>query len=183
MKESRAFKAILIVLALTLVIFGGWRLVDSIGFYTFSGLELSADAGLFSEVRGAGEIIMASGVVVGMGAFRHAWSRTSVLLAAMVFLSLGLARLLGITLDGFPGAEVIQGMAIELALGGLALLAFARYGTRRVATARGRRPSNSLSSQNARRDRVARVAPNAGSSGTAAARRTWLAGFVALDHC
>lgn len=128
MKESRAFKAILIVLTLTLVLFGGWRLVDPIGFYTFSGLELPDDAGLLSEVRAAGGIIMASGLVVGLGASRHAWSRISVVLAAMAFLSLGLARLLGIALDGSPGPEVIQGMAIELVLGGLALFAFVRYG-------------------------------------------------------
>jgi hypothetical protein len=127
-KESRVFKVILIVLALTLVIFGGWRLVNPIGFYAFSGLELSDDAGLLSEVRGAGGIIMVSGLVVGRGAFRHAWSRTSVVLAALVFLSLGLARLLGIALDGSPGAEVIQGMAIELVFGGLALFAFFKYG-------------------------------------------------------
>lgn len=128
MKESRGFKAILIVLALTLVIFGGWRLVDPIGFYAFSGLELSDDAGLLNEVRAAGGIILVSGLVVGLGAFRHAWSRTSVVLAAVVFLSSGLARLLGIALDGSPGAEVIQGMAIELVFGGLALYAFFKYG-------------------------------------------------------
>ena len=128
MKESLGLKVILIVLALTLVIFGGWRLVDPIGFYTFSGLELSDDAGLLSEVRGAGGIIMVSGLVVALGAFRHAWSRTSVVLAAAVFLSLGLARLLGIALDGSPGAEVIQGMAIELVFGVLALFAFFKYG-------------------------------------------------------
>jgi hypothetical protein len=122
--ESRGFQVILIVLALTLVVFGGWRLIDPTGFYTFSGLELSDDAGLLSEVRGAGGIIMVSGLVVGLGAFRHAWSRTSVVLAAVVFLSLGLARLLGIAVDGSPGADIIQGMAIELVFGGLALFAF-----------------------------------------------------------
>jgi hypothetical protein len=127
MKELRGFKVILIVLALTLVIFGGWRLVYPIGFYTFSGLELSDDAGVLSEVRGAGAIIMVSGLLVGLGAFRHAWSRTSVVLAAVVFLSLGLGRLIGIALDGFPGAEVIQGMAIELVFGVLALFAFFKY--------------------------------------------------------
>jgi hypothetical protein len=127
MEESRGFKVILIVLALTLVIFGGWRLVDPIGFYAFSGLELSDDAGLLSEVRAAGGIIMVSGLVVGLGAFRHAWSRASVVLAAVVFSSAGLARLLGIALDGSPGAEVIQGMAIELVLGVLALFAFFKY--------------------------------------------------------
>ena len=127
MKESTGLKVILLVLALTLVVFGGWRLVDPIGFHTFSGLELSDDAGLLSEVRGAGGIIMVSGLVVGLGAFRHAWSRTSVVLAVVVFVSLGLARLLGIALDGSPGADVIQGMAIELVLGGLALFAFVKY--------------------------------------------------------
>ena len=35
MKESMVFKVILIVLALTLVVFGGWRLVDPIGFLHF----------------------------------------------------------------------------------------------------------------------------------------------------
>ena len=127
MKESMVFKVILIVLALTLVVFGGWRLVDPIGFLTFNGLELSDDAGLLSEVRGAGGIIMVSGFVVGLGAFLHVWSRTSVVLAAMVFLPLGLGRLMGLALDGSPGAGVIQGMAIELVFGVLALFAFFRY--------------------------------------------------------
>lgn len=129
MKESRAFKLILIVLAVTLVAFGGWRLVDPIGFYSFSGLELPDDAGLLSEVRAAGGLITAAGLVVGLGAFRHAWSRTAVVLAAVVFLSLGLARLSGIALDGSPGPEVLPGMGIELVLGSLALVAFFKYGT------------------------------------------------------
>ncbi|MGI8773463.1 MAG: DUF4345 family protein, partial [Actinomycetota bacterium] len=69
------------------------------------------------------------GLVVGLGAFRRVWSGTSVVLATVVFLSLGLARLLGMALDGSPGAEVIQGMAIELVFGGLALFAGFKYGT------------------------------------------------------
>ena len=127
MKHSLGLKVILIVLALTLVIFGGWRLVNPVGFYTFSGLELSGDAGLLSEVRAAGGIIMVSGLLVGLGAFRGSWSSTSVLVATAAFLSLGLARLLGMVLDGSPGAEVIKGMAVELVLGGLGLFAFFKY--------------------------------------------------------
>lgn len=127
-KDSRVFKVILMVLALTLVAFGGWRLMDPRGFYVFSGLDSPDDAGSLSEVRGAGGIIMVLGLVVALGAFREAWSRTCVALAAVVFLALGSARLLGIALDGSPGAEVIQGMAIELVLGALALFAFFKYG-------------------------------------------------------
>lgn len=139
MKDSKGFKSILIVLGLTLVIFGGWRLLDPMGFYTFSGLALPDDAGLLSEVRGAGGIILASGLIVLLGAFRHAWSRTSVALAAVVFLSLGLARLLGIVLDGAPGAGVVQGMAIELAFGGLALFAYFKYGSGEISSSTGAR--------------------------------------------
>jgi hypothetical protein len=127
MKESRSLKAILIVLALPLLIFGAWRLFDPIGFYAFSGLVLSRNAGLMSGVRAAGAIIMASGFVVGLGAFRPAWSRRSVALAAMVFLSLGLGRLLGVVMDGSPGEGVIKGMMIELVFGGLALFALFKY--------------------------------------------------------
>lgn len=118
---------ILVVLALTLVIFGGWRLVDPLGFYTFSGLDLPGEPGLLSEVRAAGAVIMISGLVVGLGALRPRWSRTAVVLAAVVFLALGLGRLLGIALDGSPGAEVLQGMVIELVFGVLALVAFFKY--------------------------------------------------------
>ncbi len=127
MKDSIVFKVILIILALILLVFGGWRLVDPIGFLTFSGLELSYEAGFLSELRGAGGIIMVSGLVVGLGAFLQAWSRTSVLLAVMVFLPLGLGRLVGLILDGSPGAGVIQGMAIELVFGVLALYAYFKY--------------------------------------------------------
>ena len=111
------------------MIFGGWRLVNPIGFYAFTGLELPDEAGMLSEVRGAGGVIMVSGLVVGLGALRHAWSRTSVVLAAVVFLSLGLGRLLGVVLDGAPGADVIQGMVIELVLGVVALVSFFKYRT------------------------------------------------------
>lgn len=126
MKESRGLKGVLIALGLVLVMFGGWRLVAPIGFYTFSGLTLPDAAGLLSEVRGAGALIMISGLVVALGAFRHAWSRLSVMLAALVFLSMGLARLLGVALDGSPGGGVLMGMGIELVCAGLALFALFR---------------------------------------------------------
>ena len=127
MRESRAFKVILIVLALPLVIFGGWRLLNPVGFYAFNGLELSDAAGLLSEVRGAGGIILVSGLVVALGALRHASSRISIVLAALVFLSLGLSRVLAMALDGFPGPGTVKGMAIELVFGGLALFTFLKY--------------------------------------------------------
>jgi hypothetical protein len=125
---SKTFKAILIILALPLLIFGGWRLLDPVGFYSFSALELPRNAGVLSEVRAAGGVITFSGLVVVLGALRPAWSRTAVVLAAVVFLGLGLSRLLGMVLDGSPGAGVMKGMTTELVFGGLALFAFFKGG-------------------------------------------------------
>jgi len=142
-KESRGLKVILIVLGLALVFFGGWRLLDPFGFYVFSGLELPDDAGLLSEVRGAGGIILISGLIVGLGAFRYARSRTAVVLAAAVFLSLAVARLLGIVLDGSPGSGVLMGMTIELVLGILALFAYFNYRDLRANYAVGQSTSGS----------------------------------------
>jgi hypothetical protein len=127
MKESKGLNIILIILAVILVVFGGWRLVSPLSFYTFSALVLPSEAGLLSEVRGAGGIIMGSGLVVALGVFRHDWSRTSIVIAAVVFLSLGLGRVLGFVLDGSPGPGVIPGMAVELVCGALALFAFFKY--------------------------------------------------------
>jgi hypothetical protein len=127
MKQSMAFKVILIVLSLILLIFGGWRLLDPAGFLTFSGLEMSYEAGYLSELRGAGGIMLVAGLVVGLGALQPTWSRTSTLLAVILFLPLGLGRLVGLALDGSPGAGVTQGMTIELVLAALALFAFFKY--------------------------------------------------------
>jgi hypothetical protein len=127
MKDSKTLKVILIVLALPLMIFGAWRLFAPTSFYAFNGLELPHDAGLASGVRAAGAVILSSGFAVARGAIRSAAARPSVALAALIFLSLGLGRLLGLILDGSPGRGVIQGMSIELAFGALALIAFFKY--------------------------------------------------------
>jgi hypothetical protein len=126
-EHSRMLKVILIVLALPLLVFGAWRLFDPIGFAAFNGSELPTEAGLLSDVRAAGGAVALSGVIVLLGAFRPQWSFVSIVLAAVIFVSFGAARLLGIVLDGLPPRGVIQGMVTELVFGALAVFAYVRY--------------------------------------------------------
>ena len=128
MEQSKVLKVILIVLALPLVIFGAWRLFDPIGFAGFGGFVLPDDAGLLSEVRAAGGAVAVSGVIVLLGAFRPQRSFVSIVLAAVIFVSFGVARLLGIALDGAPPSRIIQGMVTELVFGALALFVYFKYG-------------------------------------------------------
>jgi hypothetical protein len=130
LEQSKVLKVILIILALPLLLFGAWRLFDPIGFANFGGFVLPDDAGVLSEVRAAGGAVAVSGAIVLVGAFRPKWSFVSIVLAAVIFVSFGVARLLGIAVDGPPPSGVIQGMVTELVFGTLALFVYFKYARR-----------------------------------------------------
>jgi hypothetical protein len=127
MTHSKALKGILIVLGLVLIIIGLLRLFDPIAFFANSGLVLSNQAGQLSEARAAGGAVLGSGIVVLLGAFIQRLSYTSTIAAIVVFLGFGIARVIGLGLDGDPGMGVIQGMIIELVLGLLSVFALIKY--------------------------------------------------------
>jgi hypothetical protein len=127
MKNSKVLKGILILLGLLLTVIGSWRLFDPIAFFENSGIVLNNDVGLLSEARATGGAVVASGLVVILGAFSQRLSYTSTISAIVIFLGFGVARLIGFGLDGNPGQGVIQGLIIEFVLGMLAVFAFIRY--------------------------------------------------------
>ena len=127
MKNSKVLKGILIVLGLLLTIIGSWRLFDPIAFFENSGLVLSNEAGLLSEARATGGAVVGFGIVVLLGAFIQRLSYTSTIAAIVVFLGFGIARVIGLGLDGNPGVGVIQGIIVEFILGLLAVFALFRY--------------------------------------------------------
>ena len=77
MKNSKILKGILILLGLLLIILGSWRLFDPIGFFENSGLILSNEAGLLSEARGTGGVLVGFGLVILLGALYQRLSYTS----------------------------------------------------------------------------------------------------------
>lgn len=127
MKNSKVLKGILIVLGLLLTIIGLWRLFDPIAFFENSGLVLSNEAGLLSEARATGGAVVGFGIVVLLGAFIQRLSYTSTIAAIVVFLGFGIARVIGLGLDGNPGVGVIQGIIVEFVLGLLSVFALFKY--------------------------------------------------------
>ena len=127
MKNSKILKGILILLGLLLIILGSWRLFDPIGFFGNSGLILSNEAGLLSEARGTGGVLVGFGLVILLGALYQRLSYTSTIAAIVVFFGFGIARVIGFALDGNPGEAVIQGIIIEFVLGLLAVFALFKY--------------------------------------------------------
>jgi len=127
MKNSKVLKAILILLSVPLIVLGLWRLLDPIGFFEFSGLLLSADAGLLSEARGTGGAVVAFGFLILLGAFKKNLSYTSTITAMILFLGFGIARVIGVVVDGNPGGMIFQGIIGEFVMGLLALFALIKY--------------------------------------------------------
>ncbi len=127
MKNSKVLKGILIILGLLLIIVGSWRLFVPIAFFENSGLVLSNEAGLLSEARATGGVVVGFGLIVLLGAFIQRLSYTSIIAAIVLFLSFGIARLIGFGLDGNPGESIIKGIFFEFVLGMLAVFAFIKY--------------------------------------------------------
>ena len=127
MKNSKVLKGILILLGLLLTGLGSWRLFDPIAFFENSGLVLNNEAGLLSEARGTGGVVVGFGIVILLGAFSQRLSYTSTIAAIVVFLGFGISRVIGFALDGVPGEGVIQGIIFEFVLGLLAVFAMFKY--------------------------------------------------------
>lgn len=70
-----------------------------------------------SETRALGVAILTLSVVILIGAFYSGWKYISVLLAAIVFLSYGIGRVLGILVDGVPVPGLLVAMIVELVIG------------------------------------------------------------------
>jgi len=127
MKDSKVLKGILILLGIPLTVFGLWRVLDPISFFEFSGLLLSADAGLLSEARGTGGAIAGFGILILLGAFKKKLTYTATITAIIVFLGFGIARVIGIIVDGYPGDMLLQGIIGEFVMGSIALFALTKY--------------------------------------------------------
>ena len=127
MKSSKVLNAILFILGLNLIILGGWRLIDPISFFSYSGLVLSNTPGLLNEARAAGGAIVGFGIVIFLGAFRRGLAFTSTLSAVVLYLGFGIARVISYIVDGDPGAALIKGIVGEFVFGAIALFGLIKY--------------------------------------------------------
>ena len=127
MKNSKVLKGILILLGINLVVLGSWRLLDPISFFDFSGLLLSADAGLLNEARGTGGAIIGFGLLILLGAFKKNLAYTSTIVAVVLFLGFGIARVISVVFDGNPGEALYKGIIGEFVMGSIALFALIKY--------------------------------------------------------
>ncbi|BFM17460.1 hypothetical protein R50073_36430 [Maricurvus nonylphenolicus] len=129
MKESKLLKVVLFISGLIGVVVGGAILVDPVSFYASNGIELGGNISLLNEVRAPGGALLGCGLLVMAGAFSSSLTFTSTVLATLVYLSYGLARVVSIIADGMPADILVQVTVLEVVVGLICAFALVKYRT------------------------------------------------------
>ena len=83
--------------------------------------KLEDDVDMLSEMRGAGALLLLTGLITLAGLASPQVMPTSFAVAALVFLGFGIGRIVSLALDGTPNRDLINGTIAELVLGALNL--------------------------------------------------------------
>jgi len=127
MKNSKLLKTTLFVSGLIATAVGAAILFMPVAFYATYGIELGDSVSLFNEIRAPGGSLLASGILMLLGAFVTKLTLTSAVVSSLVYLSYGLSRILSITLDGMPDQGLVLACVFEIAVGLVSVFALVKY--------------------------------------------------------
>ncbi|MEV4477423.1 MULTISPECIES: DUF4345 domain-containing protein [Nonomuraea] len=108
---------LLFVAGLVLIVIGAANLFAPVAFHQANGIMVVADAGLLSETRAAGGVLLTAGVFIMVGAFSTRFAVAAAAVGATGYLAYALSRLLGIALDGVPAGGLVLAAVVESVLG------------------------------------------------------------------
>ena len=131
MKNSRVLKTVLFFSGLVAAGIGGTILLIPTVFYASYGIDLGGDISMLNEIRTAGGALLTVGILIILGAFVVSLTFTSVVVAALTYLSYGTSRILSFGIDGMPAEGLVQAAAFEIVIGMLCLTTFAKYRIKR----------------------------------------------------
>ncbi|WP_419906862.1 DUF4345 domain-containing protein [Hoeflea sp.] len=135
MHTNRVIKSVLILAGLVALAIGGALLLAPQAVYATYGITLGSNASQLSEIRAQGGALVASGLLIGSGAFVSRLAFSAALLASLLYLSYGASRLFGIWLDGMPASGLLQATALEFLIGLMSLFALLKLTAGRPASA------------------------------------------------
>jgi len=127
MKNSNVVKTVLILSGLIASGIGGAIVFDPVIFYATYGIELAGNNSLFNEIRAPGGALLASGILIMLGAFVDKLTFTSVVVSTLIYLSYGLSRILSIAIDGMPAEGLVQAAVLEIVIGLVCVFVLVKY--------------------------------------------------------
>lgn len=138
MQPTLPVRLLLAVSGLVAATIGAAILFAPAAFHATHHIELGSDPSLLSEVRAPGAALLVLGLAMLTGIVRRESTRTSLVIAAIVYLSYGGARVLSLALDGVPDPGLVAAAVVEIAIGVACAGVLARASMPRVD--RGPRP-------------------------------------------
>lgn len=123
MMSHRATPVFLSLAGLLLLAIGAGLLFAPHAFHASNGITLGSDPNLLSEVRAPGGLLLGAAILILRGAFSPAGRTRALGLTVLVYGAFGLARLVGVALDGVPSSGIMTAMVIELVVAGVGLVA------------------------------------------------------------
>jgi hypothetical protein len=95
-------------------------------FYGSYGIDIGANASLANELKAPAGALLLAGLLMMAGVFKPEFTIASLALAAAVYLSYGLSRILSMAIDGVPHSGLVSATAIEVAIGTICFVALVR---------------------------------------------------------
>ncbi len=127
MKKSKIVTTVLILSGVLMIIPGLMSLFAPEAFTSRNGIDIGGNLGLYNDYRGLGGILLGCGLSILLGAFRPNMAFTSTVVAAVVYSSFGLGRLVSIAMDGIPVKGMVAATVVECLIGVLAIWLLSRY--------------------------------------------------------
>ena len=128
MKIAQPLKAILIIAGLIITGIGGIILLWPVDYFATNGVDITGNISLLNEIRAPAGALLAVGILILAGAFVPQLTFTSTLMATLLYLAYGSARMLSMLVDGQPTTGLIIVAALEIIIGLVCLFAFVKYG-------------------------------------------------------
>lgn len=114
------------------VLIGCFIMIDPVTMFSSYDLPTDLSAGLMSELRAPGGLLAICGLLIVRNSLAPQLHQQGLQISILVYGSYGIARLISISLDGLPPAEILITMGIELGLvvlSTLSLIALSRQST------------------------------------------------------
>jgi len=126
MKRSKILKGLLIISGLIASTIGAAILFAPVEFYASYGMRLN-DVNLLNELSASGGALLASGMLITLGAFVDKLAFTATIVSALLYLSYGLSRVVSIAMNGVPIEGLVQAAILEIVIGLACVFAFIKY--------------------------------------------------------
>ncbi len=128
MKNSKVVKTLLFFSGLIATGIGAVTLFAPVEGFGQLGVDLGGQTNLLSFIRAAGGgFVATSGLVIILGVFVPKLTFTSTIIATLMFLSFGVARIFSMAVDGMPANVIVAAIVLEMIIGMAGVFALLNY--------------------------------------------------------